>query len=112
MAAMMFPSVSATVALYSRMTNGQSVVQPLIFALGYLVTWAAAGVLAFGIELTGPRITGDVLAWNRAGRWVAAATLVVTAVYELTPIRTSASASAAARSACCWGRGATAAPAP
>ena len=87
MAAMMFPSVSATVALYSRMTNGQSVVQPLIFALGYLVTWAAAGVLAFGIAFTGARITGDVLAWNRAGRWVAAATLVVAAVYELTPIK-------------------------
>ena len=87
MAAMMFPSVSATVALYSRMTNGQSVVQPLIFALGYLVMWTAAGVLAFGIAFTGARITGDVLAWNRAGRWVAAATLVVAAVYELTPIK-------------------------
>ena len=38
MMAMMFPSVSPTVALYSRMTNGQSVVRPLIFGLGYLVT--------------------------------------------------------------------------
>jgi predicted metal-binding membrane protein len=87
MAAMMFPSVSPTVALYSRMTNGQSVVQPLIFALGYLVTWAAAGVLALGIAVTGSRIAGDVLSWDRAGRWVAAATLIVAAVYELTPLK-------------------------
>jgi hypothetical protein len=49
MAAMMFPSVSPTVALYSRMTNGQSLVRPLIFALGYLLTWAAAGALAFAV---------------------------------------------------------------
>ena len=29
----------------------------------------------------------DVLAWDRAGRWVAAATLLVAAVYELTPLK-------------------------
>ena len=87
MAAMMFPSVSPTVALYSRMTGGQSPVRPLLFALGYLVTWAAAGALAFGVAFAGSRIVGDVLAWDRAGRWVAAATLIVAAVYELTPLK-------------------------
>ena len=30
---------------------------------------------------------GDVLAWDRAGRWVAGATLVIAAVYELTPLK-------------------------
>jgi len=45
MAAMMFPSVSPTVALYSRMTREQSIVRPFVFALGYLVTWAAAGAV-------------------------------------------------------------------
>ena len=87
MAAMMFPSVSPTVALYSRMTNGESIVRPLLFALGYLVTWAAAGALAFAVAFAGSRIVGDVLAWNRAGRWVAATTLIVAAVYELTPFK-------------------------
>ena len=87
MAAMMFPSVSPTVALYSRMTNGESIVRPLLFALGYLVTWAAAGALAFAVAFAGSRIVGDVLAWNRAGRWVAATTLIVAAVYELTPLK-------------------------
>jgi predicted metal-binding membrane protein len=87
MAAMMFPSVSPTVALYSRMTNGRSVIRPLIFALGYLVTWASAGALVFALTLAGGRIVGDVLVWDRAGRWVAATTLMVAAVYELTPLK-------------------------
>ena len=87
MAAMMFPSVSPTVALYSRMTNAQSAVRPLIFAVGYLVTWAAAGALAFALAYGGARVSGDVLAWDRAGRWAAASMLVVAAVYELTPLK-------------------------
>ncbi|MDQ1464093.1 MAG: hypothetical protein QOC73_1034, partial [Actinomycetota bacterium] len=33
------------------------------------------------------RIPGDVFVWDRAGRWVAGATLVVAAVYELTPLK-------------------------
>jgi predicted metal-binding membrane protein len=87
MAAMMFPSVSPTVALYSRMTDGQSALRPFIFALGYLLTWAAAGALVFGLAYAGGRVTGDVLTWGRAGRWVAGATLIVAAVYELTPLK-------------------------
>ena len=35
----------------------------------------------------GGRISGDVLAWDRAGRWVAGATLIVAAAYELTPLK-------------------------
>jgi len=87
MAAMMFPSVSPTVALYSRMTSAQPTARPLVFALGYLVTWAAAGALAFAIAYGGGRLFGDVLSWDRAGRWAAAGTLVVAAVYELTPLK-------------------------
>jgi predicted metal-binding membrane protein len=87
MAAMMFPSVSPTVALYSRMTNGQSLVRPLIFALGYLLTWTAAGALAFAVAYAGSRVVGDILSWDRGGRWIAATTLIVAAVYELTPLK-------------------------
>jgi predicted metal-binding membrane protein len=87
MAAMMFPSVAPTAALYSRMTRERSPLSPLLFAAGYLGTWAAAGLLAFGIALAGGRLGGDLLAWERAGRWVAGATLVVAAVYELTPLK-------------------------
>ncbi len=87
MAAMMFPSVAPTVALYSRMTERRSPVLPLLFASGYLLAWTSVGVFAFVVANAGGRISGDVLAWDRAGRWVAAATLIVAAVYELTPLK-------------------------
>ena len=48
MAAMMFPSVAPTIALYSRMSR-KSRLMPLAFTAGYLVTWAGAGVVAFAI---------------------------------------------------------------
>jgi predicted metal-binding membrane protein len=87
MAAMMFPSVAPTVALYSRMTRRRSPLSPLLFVAGYLVTWAAAGLVAFALAAVLGRVASDVLAWDRAGRWVAGATLVVAAVYELTPLK-------------------------
>ena len=87
MAAMMFPSVAPTVALYSRMTRSRAPAAPLLFTAGYLVAWAGVGLLAFAVASAGGRIPGDVLAWDRAGRWVAGATLLVAAVYELTPLK-------------------------
>jgi predicted metal-binding membrane protein len=87
MAAMMFPSVAPTVALYSRMTESRSPFAPLLFTSGYLAAWASVGVFAFAVATAGGRISGDVLAWDRAGRWVAATTLIVAAVYELTPLK-------------------------
>jgi predicted metal-binding membrane protein len=87
MAAMMFPSVAPTVALYARMTRERSPLSSLLFTAGYLVTWAAVGTLAFAIARTGSAIAGDVLAWDRAGRWVAGATLLAAGAYELTPLK-------------------------
>jgi predicted metal-binding membrane protein len=88
MAAMMFPSVSPTVALYSRMTKKRSPVAPLVFASGYLLTWTAAGLLAFGVSELGGRLFGDTLSWDRTGRWVAGGIVLTAAVYELTPLKT------------------------
>ena len=87
MAAMMFPSVAPTVALYSRMTRQRSPLSPLLFAGGYLLTWAGAGLVAFAVIALVNRAAEDVLAWDRAGRWVAGTTLLVAALYELTPLK-------------------------
>ena len=85
MAAMMFPSVAPTVALYSRMARDRTA--PLLFTAGYLAAWGAAGAAAFAIAQAGGWIAGDVLAWNNAGRWIAGATLLAAAAYELTPLK-------------------------
>jgi predicted metal-binding membrane protein len=87
MAAMMFPSVAPTAALYSRMTRSRSAVRPLLFVGGYLLTWAGAGLVAFGLAAVASRIPGDVFSWQHAGRVVAGVTVLAAAVYELTPLK-------------------------
>jgi predicted metal-binding membrane protein len=87
MGAMMLPSVAPTIALYARMTRAQSLFSPLLFSAGYLVTWGAAGLLAFALARVGGLASGDLLAWQRAGRWIAGATLLAAAAYELTPLK-------------------------
>jgi predicted metal-binding membrane protein len=87
MAAMMLPSVAPTVALYSRMTRQLSPLSPLVFTAGYLAVWGGVGVFAFAIAAAGGAVAGDTFAWDGAGRWVAAATLILAGVYELTPLK-------------------------
>src|ERR671936_3057645 len=87
MAAMMLPSASPTVALFSRMTRRRAPLAPLAFASGYLLTWSAAGLLAFELSELGGGLLGDKLVWNRAGRWVAGAILVAASLYEITPLK-------------------------
>jgi predicted metal-binding membrane protein len=87
MAAMMFPSVAPTVALYAQMARRRAPVAPLLFAAGYLVTWAAAGLVAYGVFAAGRAVLGDELTWDGAGRWIAGGTLIVAAAYELTPLK-------------------------
>ncbi|HET6683791.1 MAG TPA: DUF2182 domain-containing protein [Gaiella sp.] len=87
MAAMMFPSVAPTVALYSKLKHTRALGAPLLFASGYLLVWSAVGLLAYALARIGGQLFGDVLAWDSAGRWVAGATLLVAAAYELTPLK-------------------------
>jgi predicted metal-binding membrane protein len=87
MAAMMFPSVSPTVALYARLTRSRAPLAPLVFASGYLLVWTAAGLLAFGVSELGGAVLGDELSWNAGGRWIAGGILFAAALYELTPLK-------------------------
>jgi predicted metal-binding membrane protein len=87
MAAMMFPAVSPTVALYARMTRRRGLVRPAAFTSGYLVVWAAAGVGAYALYALCRWAFGAQLAWHRGGRWLAGGVLLVAALYELTPVK-------------------------
>jgi predicted metal-binding membrane protein len=83
MAAMMLPSAIPTVTLYAGLAKDRTSLAPLFFVAGYLAVWSAAGLAAFALATA----VGDVLAWERAGRWAAGATLLVAAAYQLTPLK-------------------------
>jgi predicted metal-binding membrane protein len=83
----MFPSVAPTVALYSRLMREREPGLPYLFAAGYLLTWAFAGAAAYGIGTSAIRLFGGSIAWHDAGRTIAGVTLLVAAVYELTPLK-------------------------
>jgi predicted metal-binding membrane protein len=87
MAAMMFPSLAPTVALYATMTRQRGPDRPLLFAGGYLLVWGAAGLGAYGVLHLGSSLFGGDLAWHAGGRWFAAGVLVLAALYELTPLK-------------------------
>jgi predicted metal-binding membrane protein len=87
MAAMMFPSLAPTVALYTTMTRRRDPGRPLLFTAGYLLVWGAAGLAAYGVFELGKSLLGADLAWHGAGRWFAAGVLAVAAAYELTPLK-------------------------
>jgi predicted metal-binding membrane protein len=87
MAAMMFPSLAPTTALYARMTRRRGWGRPLMFSGAYLVVWGAAGLVAYGAFALGRHLFGADLAWHSAGRWIAGGVVASAAVYEITPLK-------------------------
>jgi predicted metal-binding membrane protein len=87
MAAMMFPSLAPTVALYARMTRRRGLDRALLFAGGYLLVWGGAGLGAYGLFRIGRDVFGGDLAWHAGGRWFAAGVLGLAALYEVTPLK-------------------------
>jgi predicted metal-binding membrane protein len=85
MAAMMFPSVLPMVVVYDRVSRSHE--RTPFFVAGYLITWTAAGLGAYGLYVAGRSLFGDSLAWDGGGRYVAAGVLVGAAVYQLTPLK-------------------------
>jgi predicted metal-binding membrane protein len=87
MAAMMFPSVAPTVALYSQLTREKGLSRPLLFSSGYLLVWGAAGLVGYGLFRLGDSLLGGDLGWDAAGQWLVGGILIVAAAYELTPLK-------------------------
>jgi predicted metal-binding membrane protein len=87
MAAMMFPSLAPTVALHARMTTGRAPLAPPMFTAGYLLTWTAAGAVAWVIAAAARSVPGDSLSWDQGGHALAAAALMFAGAYQLTPLK-------------------------
>jgi predicted metal-binding membrane protein len=83
MAAMMLPAVAPVAAAYSR--RAASAAANIAFAAGYLAAWVAAGLAAYA-AIEGVRAVDlGFLAWDEAGRFVAAGTILGAGLYQLTP---------------------------
>jgi len=93
MAAMMFPSIGPMVVMHARMQEGQrqrgraAFGATACFVAGYLVAWAAAGLVGYGLFRLGKAATGDAFAWDNAGPYLAGGIVVAAAGYQLTPLK-------------------------
>jgi predicted metal-binding membrane protein len=94
MSAMMFPSISPMVLMYARVEAGrreQGKSAPAgataAFVGGYLVTWAAAGLIGYAIFDLGRSLSIDAFSWDRGGPYLAGGVLIAAAVYQLTPLK-------------------------
>jgi predicted metal-binding membrane protein len=91
MAAMMLPSLVPIALAYSRASRSAGASSPTVatcvFACGYLVTWLAAGVLAYALIQGVRSLDPSWLAWDEAGPYVAGGVIVGAALYGLTPVK-------------------------
>ena len=85
MAAMMLPSLAPTLAAYATASDGR--VRWFLFTCGYLLLWAAAGVVAYGAFELGKSLIGAALAWHAGGRWVSGGVLAAAAAYQFSPAK-------------------------
>jgi predicted metal-binding membrane protein len=83
MAAMMLPSIAPMVLAHARAQIGTTPA----FVAGYLLTWAAVGMVGYAL-IEGIRgLDLGVLAWDEAGPYVAGGAIVAAAVYQLSPLK-------------------------
>ncbi len=83
--AMMMPALTPMVVTYRRIASarGESAAAPVVFVLGYLLAWAAAGIapLAFNLQLAALRMSMGNGAWTI----LIVATFVMVGLYQLSP---------------------------
>jgi predicted metal-binding membrane protein len=94
MAAMMFPSIAPMVLTFGfvqrrRRERGalDRAVSSGVFVAGYLVTWTAFGLAAYGLYVGARALSMPEFSWHRWGPYLAGAILLAAAVYQLTPAK-------------------------
>jgi predicted metal-binding membrane protein len=94
MAAMMFPSIAPMVIMHARIEEGKrgqgKAVESgttALFVGGYLLTWAAAGLIGYAIIEGGRALDPGFLSWDSGGPYVAGAVIVAAGIYQLTPLK-------------------------
>jgi predicted metal-binding membrane protein len=96
MGAMMFPSIAPMVLTFAyvqrrRRDRGAlaGAVSTWVFVAGYLLTWTAFGLVAYGLYVGVRSLSIPGLSWGRGGRYLAGGVLLAAALYQLTPTKSS-----------------------
>jgi predicted metal-binding membrane protein len=94
MGAMMFPSAAPMVLVYDKLRvrrrelgRSAPAAGTALFVAGYLVSWAAFGLAGWALYEAVRGLSIDFLAWDRGGPYLAGGTILLAAVYELTPLK-------------------------
>jgi predicted metal-binding membrane protein len=96
MGAMMFPSIAPMVLTFSyiqrrRRDRGAlaGAVSSWVFVAGYILTWTAFGLVAYGLYVGVRSLSIPELSWHRGGRYLAGGVLIAAALYQVTPTKDS-----------------------
>ena len=81
MAAMMLPSIAPMVLAQARVQVGATPA----YVAGYLLMWAAVGLLGWALVEGARSLDLGALAWDGAGPYVAGGTILAAAIYQLSP---------------------------
>jgi predicted metal-binding membrane protein len=94
MSAMMFPSILPMVLAFGfvqrrRRDRGAAdrAVSSSVFVAGYLLTWTAFGLLAYGLYVGVRSLSIPELSWHRGGPYLAGGVLIAAAIYQITPAK-------------------------
>jgi predicted metal-binding membrane protein len=96
MAAMMLPSFAPAALAFARTQernratgNAETAGATGLFAAGYLLAWAGAGVVGYAVIEGVRSLDLGFLAWDEAGQYVAGGAILAAALYQLTPLKDS-----------------------
>jgi predicted metal-binding membrane protein len=94
MSAMMFPSIAPMVLTFGFVQERRharaaiaNAVSSWVFVAGYLLTWAAFGLLAYGLYVGARSLSVPAFSWHRGGAYLAGGVLLAAAAYQMTPAK-------------------------
>ena len=94
MAAMMFPSAAPMASIFSRVQQRRRELDKRrrgvatgVFVAGYLLSWTAFGLAAYGLLRLVESLSIDASSWDEGGPSLAGGVILAAAVYQLTPLK-------------------------
>jgi predicted metal-binding membrane protein len=92
MVAIMFPTAAPMIMMFARVhtkrsERGQTFVPTWVFASSYLLLWALAGVVAYGVAVAGDELAAQSTWITDNAARIGGGVLIAAGVYQLTPLK-------------------------